>query len=353
MSGPARISSSGLLKLDCEPWISYLAKGEPARSIADKLRIFSMTDNARLLRSLVRNLEQGRRTAFCVVVDTRGSTPQTPGAAMLLHADGTTEGTLGGGCVEAEVRHRALELLQRDASGLLTFDLDRNYGWDDGLICGGHMRVAVLPVRTTEEARPFAEAAVLLEGGQPACVPLRVEHEGREFRFRWHVEAACRLVIAGAGHVGAEVARLAIGLDFDVAVIDDRAELANDRRLPPPIRPVVGDIAATLRRETIDERTYVVIVTRGHKHDEQALQAVIDRPARYLGMIGSRRKVTTIFDDLAAAGVDRAKLARVYSPIGLPIGSVTVPEIAVSIVGQLIEVRRKAGRPTRVETVGD
>jgi len=312
-----------------------------------------MADSATLFQSLVRRAEQGRPAAFCVVVDTRGSAPQVPGAAMLLHADGTTEGTLGGGCVEAEVRKQAIELLQRNAAGLLTFDLDRDYGWDDGLICGGHMQVAVLPIRTSEEARPFAEAAGQLEQGEAACVPLRIEHEGRTLNYRLHLEAPARLIIAGAGHVGTEVARLAVGLDFEVTVIDDRAEFANDRRLPPPIRPIVGDIATTLPRQPIDARTYVVIVTRGHKHDEQALQAVIDRPARYVGMIGSRRKVALIFDDLAAAGVAREELARVYSPIGLPIGSVTVPEIAISIVAQLVEVRRQADQPTRVEAVSE
>ena len=307
-----------------------------------------MTAYTSLFRSVVRALEGGRRAAFCVVVQTRGSAPQVAGAAMLLHEDLSTEGTLGGGCVEAEVRRRAFELLQRGQSGLLDFDLDRNYGWDDGLICGGTMQVAVRTLAGAADAKPFAEAAEALEHGSAASLPICVEHEGRTRRFRLHVEAPARLVIAGAGHVGAEVARLAVGLDFDVTVIDDRADFANARRLPPPISPVVGDIAETLRAQPIDANTYVVVVTRGHRHDEQALHAALGRPARYLGMIGSRRKVKLIFDDLAALGVEPEKLARVHAPIGLSIGAVTVPEIAVSIVAELIQVRR-AEKPTHVE----
>jgi xanthine dehydrogenase accessory factor len=156
------------------------------------------------------------------------------------------------------------------------------------------------------------------------------------------------LIIAGAGHVGAQLARLAVGLDFEVVVIDDRGDLCGPDRLPEPITAAVGDIERTLRAQPIDANTFVVIVTRGHNHDEQALRAVIDSPARYIGMIGSRRKVKLIFDDLAALGVDREKLARVRAPIGMAIGAVTVPEIATSIAAQLIEVRRTE-KPTRVE----
>jgi len=179
-------------------------------------------------------------------------------------------------------------------------------------------------------------------------VPLRVEHEGRRQEYRLCIEAPARLIIAGAGHVGAAVAKLAVGLDFQVIVIDDRGDLANGDRLPPPICPIVGDIERTLGAQSIDARSFVVIVTRGHNHDEQALHAVIDSDAGFIGMIGSRRKVKLIFDDLVTLGVDPEKLKRVHAPIGLPIGGVTVPEIAVSIIAELIQVRRSE-KPTRVE----
>lgn len=307
-----------------------------------------MSSFAELFRSLVRQVQQKRRVAFCTIVGSYGSTPQSPGASMLLHENMSTEGTLGGGCVEAEVRKRAFELLQRRESALLTFQLDHDYGWDDGLICGGTMKVAVMTLDQTEAVQPFIDAADNLEIGRSGSVPLIVRTEERSQEFRLHIEALARLIIAGAGHVGAEVARLCARLDFDVVVVDDRADMMGPERLPPPIRPVVGDIEKTLRSLPIDSNTFVVIVTRGHNRDEQALHAVIDSPARYIGMIGSRRKVKLIFDDLEALEVDRARLATVRAPIGLSIGAVTVPEIAMSIVGQLIEVRRSE-KPTRVE----
>jgi xanthine dehydrogenase accessory factor len=304
-----------------------------------------------LFRSLARQLQQKRRVAVCTVVGSYGSTPQAAGATLLLHENMTTEGTLGGGCVEAEVRKQAFDLLQKNRSGLLTFKLDHDYGWDDGLICGGTMKVAVMSFNSSEKAAAFTDAADRIERRERASVPIQVEEEGQVQEFRLHIEAPAHLVIAGGGHVGAQLAKVAVGLDFEVTVVDDRADFVNASRLPPPIRQLVGDIEQTLRGLPIDANTFVVIVTRGHNHDEQALHAVIDSPARYVGMIGSRRKVKLIFDDLAALGVDPAKLAKVHAPIGLSIGAQTVPEIAVSILAQLIEVRR-AEKPTHVEEVG-
>ncbi|MCG8406806.1 MAG: XdhC family protein [Phycisphaerales bacterium] len=301
-----------------------------------------------LFRSIVRQVEQKRRVAFCTVVGAHGSTPQSAGASLVIHDNMTTEGTLGGGCVEAEVRKKAFELLRQNQSGLLTFQLDHDYGWDDGLICGGTMRVAVNTIHNPEQTMPFASAAEAIEKGESAAVPIRVIHEDQAQEYRLHIEAPAKLIIAGAGHVGAEVAKMALGLDFDVTVIDDRADLMKSDRLPPPIQTVVGDIEQTLRAHPIDSNSYVVIVTRGHNHDEQSLHAVIDSDARYLGMIGSRRKVKLIFDDLIALGVDPDRLQRVHAPIGLSIAAVTVPEIAVSILAQLIEVRR-CEKPTHVE----
>ncbi len=307
-----------------------------------------MNPFAKLFRTLAAEVERGRRVALCTVVSKHGSAPQSAGATMLLHEDMRSDGTLGGGCVEAEVRKRAHAMLKEGQSGLLHFDLDHDYGWDDGLICGGRMRIAVCTIADEEAARPFVEAAAQIQNGRRTDVRLNVLIDDEPKFYELSIEPPARLLIAGAGHVGAEVARKAVDLDFDVFVIDDRADLMNRERLPEPITPIVGDIAAMLRRQKIDANTFVVVVTRGHNHDEQALHAVIESNARYLGMIGSRRKVKLIFDDLEALGVDRAHLERVKSPIGLPIGAVTVPEIAVSILAQLIEVRRDQP-PTHVE----
>ncbi|MFH1418921.1 MAG: XdhC/CoxI family protein [Planctomycetota bacterium] len=307
-----------------------------------------MNPYVRLFETLIAEVERGRRCAFCAIVAARGSTPQVSGAAILVREGMTTEGTIGGGCVEAELCNRASRLLQQGESALLTFDLDHDYGWDDGLICGGSLCVAVMTILDEAQAVPFRQAVAAIGQGRQASVPIRVQHEGKTQEYRLLIEAPARLVIAGAGHVGAEVARLAVGLDFETFVVDDRGDMMNRERLPEPVVPVVGDIAATLRRQPIDANTFVVIVTRGHKHDEEALHAVIDSPARYIGMIGSRRKIKLIYDDLVALGVPREGLDRVRAPIGLAIGAVTVPEIAVSIVAQLIEVRRTS-KPTRVE----
>ena len=299
-----------------------------------------MTAQLELLESLVNRLDSGVPCALCTVVGTRGSTPQTAGAMLLLHLTGQTEGTIGGGCVEAELRRQALGMLNSQQSGLLSFLLDHDYGWDDGLICGGRLDVAVLSLTDGSQAAPFRQAVGQIRRQDIAHIPLRLAHEGKTIEFRVNIEPTPTLLVAGAGHVGAAVAKLAVGLDFRVVVIDDRADLLEPERLPAPIETVAGDIQNALGQWPIDINTYVVVVTRGHSHDEQALHAVIDSPAKYIGMIGSRRKIRLIFEDLENLGVPPSKLEQVHTPIGLKIGAVTVPEIAVSIVAELIDVRR-------------
>lgn len=273
---------------------------------------------------------------------------------LLIDQSMNTIGTLGGGCVEAEIRKRAFELLQHNQSKLLSFQLDHDYGWDDGLICGGGMDVAVMSLTDAHKSQIQKTAADVC-ANKDARITFNVEQDDQVAAYRVRVESQPQLVIAGAGHIGASLAKMCVDLEFDVTVIDDRAEFANPDRLPPPIHVIVGDIEQSLRQMAIDRHTYVVIVTRGHNHDEQALSAVIESDARYLGLIGSRRKIKLIFDDLVEAGVDRKKLERVHAPIGLDINAVTVPEIAVSIAAQLIATRR-ADRAKLVEgpiLVGD
>ena len=308
-----------------------------------------MSAQLELLRSLLERVESGYPCALCTVVSTRGSTPQTAGAMLLLHPNGKAEGTIGGGCVEAELKRRVLQMLVSQSSGLLTFQLDHDYGWDDGLICGGRLDVAVVSVANASQAAPFREAAAKIQRQQAAHLPLRVDHDGKTIEYRLNIEPTLTLLIAGAGHVGAALAKLAAGLSFRVVVIDDRADLLDGTRFPAAIETVTGDIQDTLRKWPIDENTYVVVVTRGHVHDEQALHAVIDSPAKYIGMIGSRRKIGVVFDDLEDLGVARDNLARVRTPIGLDINAVTVPEIAVSIAAELIQVRRADARKSVVE----
>jgi xanthine dehydrogenase accessory factor len=247
-------------------------------------------------------------------------------------------GTLGGGCVEAEVRRRAHQALC-GRGRIVTFELDADFGHDDGMICGGQMDIALCPITTSTEISAFRVAAETSPGAA-AWIPLHVLEGDNLVEYRVCIESQPTLYIAGAGHISRVIADLAVSLQFEVDVIDDRSQYANQRRFPEPVRTHVGNIAKTLKSLPVDGDTYIVIVTRGHKHDEAALRAVIDAPAKYIGMIGSRRKVKVIFDDLRHTGVPDEQLAKVHAPVGLDIGAVTVDEIGLSIAAQLVQVRR-------------
>ncbi len=296
------------------------------------------------LQEIARRSAANEPVILCTVVAARGSTPQAAGARMLLLASGQQVGTLGGGCVEAEVRKHALQMLAANRSGLLTFKLDHDYGWDDGLICGGNMDIYVQTLADPDSARIYTEALASLRAGQPPTIDLEYQTDtGEKQSYHEVLEPAFKLFIAGAGHVGQALARLAADTGFEVTIIDDRADLTTAERFPTATHRIAGEIDAELRRQPIDSQTYIVIVTRGHRHDGHALAAVINSPAKYIGLIGSRRKVVTIFKDLARQGVAIEKLLTVHAPIGLEIGAVSVPEIAVSIAAELVAIRRGRG----------
>jgi len=347
------------------------------------------------MRKILENIERARRAgqsvAYTALVETRGSTPQKAGATMLVFPDGSQTGTLGGGCVEAEVKRRALRLIDQGETELLTFQLDDNYGWDDGLICGGRMKMLVDPLRPGDDFSYFEKLGSLITAGVACTEAVVIDHEkageghaGDRFllnsggelvaararsampaavlgqlravrhRPRPYVEQGisylpflerCRLIVVGAGHVGQRVADLAAQVDFDVWVVDDREEYCNSERFPTASRLLVGPVDTALSGLDIDSRTYCLVVTRGHNHDEEALYHLAESPAAYVGMIGSRRKIKLIFDDLLAEGVSRSALLRVSAPLGLDIGSQTVPEIAISIVAELIAHRNLGGIP--------
>jgi xanthine dehydrogenase accessory factor len=341
-----------------------------------------------LLAELMAVLNQGRECIYCSVVETRGSTPQKAGAAMLVFPDGSQRGTLGGGCVEAEVRQRALSLLTEAGSAEVhTFCLDNNYGWDDGLICGGRMTMLIDPLRSQESStayyRQFQElverglgcteavilkeetglpignrylfdgkgklAAQIGEGAVPDEVsrqlisvqqrPQPASHRGISYL---PILPRITLLIVGGGHVGQAVGRLAAEADFEVWVLDDRERYASRERFPAARRLLVGNIGDTLKelvQRAINPSTYCIILTRGHAHDEEALYHLATTNAGYVGMIGSRRKIKLIFEDLVAKGIPAQALERVHAPLGFDIGSQTVPEIAISIVAELIAAR--------------
>lgn len=348
-----------------------------------------------VLRELEVALRAGRPVCYCALVETRGSTPQKAGAMMLVFPDGSQVGTLGGGCVEAEVKRRALQLLDEGTAGLLTFQLDSDYGWDDGLICGGRMKMLVDPIRPGDDSSYYrtwfdrlltgtgcteavvldAEAAgagaeadrYLLDehgtviaqrtAGTKELAGVRERLRSLEERPRPYVAGGisylpclsrCRLVIVGAGHVGQKVAQLAAEADFDVWVIDDREEYCQSQRFPTAKRLIVAPIDQALSGLDVDSSTYCIIVTRGHNHDEEALYHLAETRARYVGMIGSRRKIRLIFQDLLREGIARDALQRVYAPVGFEIGSQTVPEIAISIVAELIAHRNLGRIPTGI-----
>ncbi|RIK73436.1 MAG: hypothetical protein DCC68_24940 [Planctomycetota bacterium] len=343
----------------------------------------------------------GRRAALCRLVETRGSTPQKAGAAMLVFEDGSQSGTLGGGCVEAEVKRRAIAVMDRGVAEIAVFQLDSDYGWDDGLICGGRMTVLIDPL-ADEAAREYLDAVAQaaanggateviafdaqksglpagscylfdankqfvawVRAGDPDDAALKALHSSlKPLSIRPRPYAAggvsylphlgrTRLLIVGGGHIGAALGNLAADLDFDVWVVDDRAEYVSEERFPRAERRILGPVGPTLAELEITPDTYCVIVTRGHNHDEEALYHLVNRGARYVGMIGSRRKIKLIYDDLINEGIAPEALRRVHAPLGIDIGSQTVMEIAVSIAAELVSHRNREGvvpgRPEAVE----
>jgi xanthine dehydrogenase accessory factor len=287
----------------------------------------------------------GERVALCTLVRRAGSTPQLVGAIRLVLPPGVTVGTLGGGCVEAEVRTAALRQVEAGASGLMSFKLDHDLGWEDGLICGGNMDVYVEVLSRREDAERFAR--IVRDVAERRATEFRIVRAMGEEDYVEPMLPKDVLLIAGAGHVGQALAALAADLEFDVTVVDDRADFANSTRFPRAQRHIVGEIEGELKRYPIDAFTYVVIVTRGHRRDGAALGAVVRSTAKYIGLIGSKRKVVTILKELSQQGVDFEKLTSVHAPIGLDIGAVTVPEIAVSIAAELIAVRRNEALPAK------
>lgn len=296
----------------------------------------------RLLDYAADRVEAGRNAALCLLVKTRGSTPAQAGALMVVDDQADMCGTIGGGCVEAEVRKRVISMINDGKTGVMQFQMNHDYGWDDGLLCGGTIDLAIGQASDVPNLRDIAES---VRKRAATSLPLRVHdaETGVDRKFVLDLPPRPRLYIAGAGHIGQALTRYGLDLDFEVSVFDDRADLL-DHFIPEPATRVSGAIEKTMLERPIDHETYIVIVTRGHRHDEKVLKAIAEAPARYVGMIGSRRKVKVIFDDLRDLGISEDVLARVRAPIGLEIGSVTVNEIAMSIAAEIVQVRRSDHR---------
>ena len=336
---------------------------------------------------------------LATVTRTHGSTPQKPGSSALFSGKGLISGTVGGGVVEGRVQKAAMDALITKKSGHYTFNLYNDVSDTEEAICGGEISVLLdanpgnsfsvfRQIRQSMEERipgvlvtmvtDADDSAVLinrywmssrvnpdirkefLEKISPVVTDQIAKGKSYDFRemtlvmpgeepeshfFLEPVFPPDHLVIAGAGHVGKALARLGSWLGFEVTVIDDRGEYANSENIPEAEHIIVEDIGSALRALEKKEDTYVVIVTRGHKDDAEALKPCIGTALAYTGMIGSKKKVTVLRESFIQKGfATREQWDRIHTPIGLDIGSQTVEEIAVSIAAQLVQVRNRRRR---------
>lgn len=284
--------------------------------------------------------------ALGIISRVAGSSPQKLGAKALFHLDGRIFGTLGGGCLEAEVRDRARRSITTGAPARLDLLLDHDFGWDDGLICGGKVEILIIPAvmkSAVDFWRRLAMREQTVRWGVTPDFTIVEETLGKdvpELLYHEAVTPRFALWIGGAGHVAKAVAPLAAQVDFDVTVFDDRPVLASHPNFPEECRLEVGEWETLLAKPLPPTPVFGLIVTRGHNHDALVLSRWIRQPFAFLGMIGSRRKRRIIFDRLVEDGTaSRERVEQVACPVGLDIQSVSVNEIAVSIVAQLIQKR--------------
>jgi len=301
--------------------------------------------------------------ALGIITEVKGSSPQKVGAKALFYADGRIKGTLGGGCLEAEIQQRAVQSLRTGQGATFDLLLDHDFGWDDGLMCGGKVCGVILP--NAEKAgeglwRELAERKTTTAWGVKAdhtiaahSGPQKTALPAGEWLYRETVTAPCALWIAGAGHIAQAVAPLALQLDFSVTVFDDRPALANHQFFPVEVDLQAEVWEKLLALPLPSSPSFGLIVTRGHRHDALVLKEWIHRPFLFLGMIGSARKARTIFEHFTEEKLATPEeLARVACPVGVKIRSQSVQEIAVSIMAQFIDKRAelvygRQGSPAR------
>jgi len=275
-----------------------------------------------LFEEIVKMRRAGQRGALATIVHTNGSIPSYESSRMLVREDGSIAGTIGGGCVEADVWAAAKEVMQKEAPRKMVFNLNNEASFDNGLICGGTLEVFVEPILP-----------------QPV------------------------VVLFGGGHISTALAKAASGAGFSVTVVDDRETFANAERFPMA-QEIFTSYEHAYEKIQPNASTYLVIVTRGHRDDMRVLAWAVRTDARYVGMIGSKRKVLSVYKALEAEGFRPEEFERVYAPMGLEIGALSPEEIAISIVAELIAVRRNAesashkklkieSRPAAVGSIGE
>jgi len=344
-----------------------------------------------VIKEAVSLLEKGEPCVLATVVRTRGSTPQKPGAKLLVRKDGSGVGTLGGGCVEGDIWFAAKEIMRhRGGPEFKDYYLNEDIAARDGLVCGGTMYFFLDPlwkansylpygreilqaydggsvvgmatvVRASEPQRMGARLMLREDGstqgslGNPELEKLALESirkvadlgnndsiltaDGTELFIEGYTTPPT-LVIMGGGHIGKATAVVAKTLGFRIYVVDDRPEFANAERFPEAEAVVVADYSQGLDQVPINANTYIIVATRGHRQDDYALEAAIGTPATYVGLLGSRRKTLLIYKHLLKKGHSPEVLRRVRSPVGLDIAALTPEEIAISIMSEIIMVRR-------------
>ena len=257
-------------------------------------------DSMDVYDELVRLRRLGQKCALATIVQVNGSIPSYESAKLLVREDGSMVGTIGGGCVEAEVWNVAREVMETEKTRHLNFSLGQDAAYDNGLICGGQLNVFVEPV-----------------------IP-----QPRAFIF-------------GAGHISKSLSKIASMAGFATVIVDNRESFANRERFPEADEIFAEEYEEVFPKLIINQTSYIVIVTRGHRDDMRVLRSAIDTSARYISMIGSKRKVIGVVKELEKEGVSRDSFDRIFAPMGFEIGAITPEEIAISVVAEMIAVRRE------------
>lgn len=253
-----------------------------------------MTD---IFEEILKVKAEGGEAALVTVISATGSTPRKEGAKMLVRADGSIVGTIGGGKIEVQAIQEALEVISKGSSKRLSFSLKE--GDELGMICGGDTELFIEPI--------ISKSTIYIFGG---------------------------------GHIAFTLAKVASLLDFKIVVIDDRPEFADPQRFPEAESTLVEDFSRAFQKLKVDKASYIVIATHGHKGDEVVLEGALATDAKYVGMVGSKTKNNTIFSHLLSRGISQEQLDRVHAPIGLKINAQTPEEIAVSIMAEIIQIKR-------------
>ncbi len=344
-----------------------------------------------IFKELLRILENDEPCVLATVVKTTGSTPQKAGAKLLIRKDGGTVGTLGGGCVEGEIWSLAKQILQNHGSPLFRrFDLNEEFAARDGMVCGGTMYFFVDPIEEYNCFIPFAaEIMCVYQGSSPVAIATTVNNPGGKSHlgakmlikqngtfqgslndekldleaiktgkriavsggniifqtedgteiFVEGYNAPPTLILIGGGHVNKAVSTIASTLGFRIYVVDDRGEYVQRDRFPEAEGIVVDDYRDSLENVPAHFNSYIVVATRGHRYDDLALYAAVQTPARFIGLLGSKRKSLEIFKSLLKQNISPDRIKEIHAPIGLDIGALTPEEIAISILAEILMIR--------------